>query len=94
MINAEPDLFTFIPEKGKVYLNDSIQADFLKGLLCPDTDEVTLTFYLISNLLGNSTETLSIPVKRPEQEKDDATDNVSKFKGVVISEHENSKKKD
>ena len=63
MINAEPDLFTFIPEKSKVFLKDTKQSDFFKGLLCPETDEVTLTFSLNSNLLGNSTETLSIPVK-------------------------------
>ena len=67
MIDAEPDLFTFIPEKGKVYIDDLKRADYLKGLLCPDTEEATLTFYLISDLLGNSTETLSIPVKRPEK---------------------------
>ena len=85
MIETEPYLFTLIPEKGKVFLNDTIKADFLKGLLCPDTDEVTLTFYLISNLLGNSTDTISIPVKRPEQEKDDAIDNSENKKDDAYS---------
>ena len=58
-------MFTFSSESHAVLLEDTFKGDYLKGLLCPDIDKATLTFNLTSDLLGNTTETLSIPIERP-----------------------------
>ena len=64
LIAAEPALFEYLPENNAVYLDDSIKADFVNGLICPSVNEATLTFNLTSDLFGNKTQTLSIPIKR------------------------------
>ena len=67
MIDAEPDLFIFSPEKGVVLLDETKKDDYFKGILCSDIGEANLTFNLTSDLLGNSTETISIPIERPKK---------------------------
>ena len=66
MIVSEPALFTFMPENDAVYLNSEFKTAFMNGLLCPDENEIALTFSLTSDLLGDANETLYIPIKRPE----------------------------
>ena len=41
----------------------------MNGLLCPDDDEIVVTFDLKSDLLGEASQTITIPVKRPEDEE-------------------------
>ena len=62
MVAVEPALFSFLPENGAVFLNDALKVDFMNGLLCPENNEIALTFNLKSNLLGENSQTLSIPV--------------------------------
>ena len=42
----------------------------MNGLLCPDANEIALTFSLTSDLLGHTNQTLLIPVKRNEEVED------------------------
>ena len=52
MIVSKPALFNFVSENGVVYLNVELKTDFMNGLLCPDANEIALTFVLTSDLLG------------------------------------------
>ena len=54
MIALEPPLFTYLPENGAVFLDDAYKIDFINELLCPDDDEIVLTFDLKSDLLGEA----------------------------------------
>ena len=54
MVAVEPALFTYLPENGAVFLSDTLKADFMNGLLCPEDNEIALTFNLKSNLLGET----------------------------------------
>ena len=62
MVAVEPSLFTFLPENGAVFLDDTLKVDFMNGLFCPKDNEIALTFNLKSNLLGETSQTLLIPV--------------------------------
>ena len=62
MVAEEPALFTLLPENGAVFLSDTLKVDFMNGLLCPEDNEISLTFNLKSNLFGENSQTLSIPV--------------------------------
>ena len=62
MVAVEPALFSFLPENGAVFLEDTLKVDFMNGLLCPEDSEIALTFNLKSNLLGETSQTLLIPV--------------------------------
>ena len=46
----------------------------MNGLLCPDAEEITVTFSLNSDILESTHQTLSIPVKKLEEAEESKDD--------------------
>ena len=44
----------------------------MNGLLCPDAEEITVTFSLNSDILESTHQTLSIPVKKLEEAEEES----------------------
>ena len=48
-----------------------MKQKILLGQFCPDAEEISLDFYLVSDVLGEATETIKIPVKPVAASDDD-----------------------
>ena len=46
---TEEHIFSYLPEKGIVVINEDWRDSYLKDKLCPDSSEVRLKFYLESD---------------------------------------------
>ena len=59
----------FVLNEDIVVLSDSFATKYSSGLECPTVDELSVELNLLSETLGNNTQTISIPVeiKKPEE---------------------------
>ena len=57
-------MFEYMPLVNSVYLKSEVRPQVLSGALCPGEDQVTLTFLIESDLLGQSLQNFTFPVAR------------------------------
>ena len=61
-MTTNTELFAFHEDSRAVFLSNAKRSEVLKGDACPAAGEYTLEFKISSNLVGTSTQTISIQV--------------------------------
>ena len=60
--DASSELFSFSPTSKIVSLNKDIKDEFFAGTICPESEYTSLTFLLKSDVLGESTQSIDVPI--------------------------------
>ena len=63
-METESSIFEFDEKTLTVTINKKVRSQVLSGYICPEEDEVTLSFKTESDILGQAVQDLTFPVER------------------------------
>ena len=61
-METESSIFEFDEKSMTVNLRKNLRSQVLSGYLCPEEDQVTLSFNIKSDLLGHAVQNITFPV--------------------------------